>query len=57
MIHVENLTKRYGERVLLDDVSWHVKKNDRINAFLRQGTHDQAPFDETLKQLAELAKT
>src|SRR3954471_11757182 len=30
MIHVENLTKRYGERVLFDDVSWHVKKNDRI---------------------------
>ncbi|MET0551973.1 MAG: ABC-F family ATP-binding cassette domain-containing protein [Vicinamibacteria bacterium] len=30
MIHVEGLTKRYGERVLLDDVSWHVKKRDRI---------------------------
>ncbi len=30
MIHVENLTKRYGERVLLEDVSWHVKKKDRI---------------------------
>src|SRR6185436_9539409 len=30
MIHVENLTKRYGERVLLEDVSWHVKKQDRI---------------------------
>ncbi len=30
MIHVEGLTKRYGERVLLDDVSWHVKKKDRI---------------------------
>jgi ATP-binding cassette subfamily F protein 3 len=30
MIHVENLNKRYGERVLFDDVSWHVKKNDRI---------------------------
>jgi ATP-binding cassette subfamily F protein 3 len=30
MIHVENLTKRFGERVLLDDVSWHVKKQDRI---------------------------
>jgi hypothetical protein len=25
-----NLTKRYGERVLLEDVSWHVKKKDRI---------------------------
>ena len=30
MIHVEGLTKRYGERVLLEDVSWHVKKRDRI---------------------------
>ncbi len=30
MIHVEGLTKRYGERVLLEDVSWHVKKKDRI---------------------------
>src|SRR5258708_19365195 len=30
MIHVENLTKTYGERVLFDDVSWHVKKRDRI---------------------------
>jgi ATP-binding cassette subfamily F protein 3 len=30
MIHVEGLTKRYGERVLLDTVSWHVKKKDRI---------------------------
>ncbi len=30
MIHVEGLGKRYGERVLLEDVSWHVKKNDRI---------------------------
>jgi ATP-binding cassette subfamily F protein 3 len=30
MIHVEGLSKRYGERVLLEDVSWHVKKRDRI---------------------------
>src|SRR4051812_20535112 len=30
MIHVEGLSKRYGERVLFEDVSWHVKKNDRI---------------------------
>jgi len=30
MIHVEGLSKRYGDRVLLDDVSWHVKKRDRI---------------------------
>jgi ATP-binding cassette subfamily F protein 3 len=30
LIHVEGLTKRYGERVLLEDVSWHVKKQDRI---------------------------
>src|SRR5687767_11662196 len=30
MIHVEGLTKLYGERVLFEDVSWHVKKNDRI---------------------------
>jgi len=30
MIHVEGLTKRYGDQVLLEDVSWHVKKRDRI---------------------------
>ena len=30
MIHVEGLTKTYGDRVLLEDVSWHVKKRDRI---------------------------
>src|SRR3990172_9555759 len=30
MIHVEGLTKRYGDRVLLESVSWHVKKRDRI---------------------------
>src|SRR5687768_8560966 len=30
MIHVEGLTKRFGERVLLEDVLWDVKKNDRI---------------------------
>ena len=30
MIHIEGLTKRYGERVLLQDVAWHVKKRDRI---------------------------
>jgi len=30
MIHVEGLTKRYGERVLFEDVSWHVRKRDRI---------------------------
>src|SRR5262249_7467514 len=30
MIHIEGLTKRYGDRVLLEDVSWHVKKRDRI---------------------------
>jgi ATP-binding cassette subfamily F protein 3 len=30
MIHVENLDKSYGERVLFEDVSWHVKKQDRI---------------------------
>jgi len=30
MIHIEGLTKRYGDRVLLEDVSWHVKKKDRI---------------------------
>ncbi len=30
MIHALGLTKRYGERVLLEDVSWHVKKRDRI---------------------------
>jgi ATP-binding cassette subfamily F protein 3 len=30
MIHVEALGKRYGERVLFEDVSWHVRKRDRI---------------------------
>src|SRR5687767_14876591 len=30
MIHVEGLTKLYGERVLFEDVAWHVKKRDRI---------------------------
>jgi ATP-binding cassette subfamily F protein 3 len=30
MIHVEHLTKHYGERVLFEDVYWHVKKRDRI---------------------------
>ena len=30
MIHVEGLTKKYGEQVLFEDVSWLVKKNDRI---------------------------
>jgi ATP-binding cassette subfamily F protein 3 len=30
MIHVEGLQKRYGERILFEDVSWHVKKRDRI---------------------------
>src|SRR5687768_9446536 len=30
MIHVEGLTKLYGERVLFEDVDWHVKKKDRI---------------------------
>ena len=30
MIHVEGLGKRYGERVLFEGVSWHVKKRDRI---------------------------
>jgi ATP-binding cassette subfamily F protein 3 len=30
MIHVEGLTKRYGDKVLFEDVSWHVKKRDRI---------------------------
>jgi ATP-binding cassette subfamily F protein 3 len=30
MIHVEHLGKRYGDKVLFEDVSWHVKKRDRI---------------------------
>jgi len=30
MIHVEGLSKRYGERVLFHEVSWHVRKRDRI---------------------------
>jgi ATP-binding cassette subfamily F protein 3 len=30
MIHVEGLSKRYGDKVLFADVSWHVRKRDRI---------------------------
>jgi ATP-binding cassette subfamily F protein 3 len=30
MIHVQGLHKRYGDRILFEDVSWHVKKRDRI---------------------------
>ncbi len=30
MIHVEDLNKRYGERILFENVAWHVRKRDRI---------------------------
>jgi ATP-binding cassette subfamily F protein 3 len=30
MIHVEGLSKRYGARVLWENVNWHVRKSDRI---------------------------
>ncbi len=30
MIHVEGLSKRFGDKVLFENVSWHVKKRDRI---------------------------
>jgi len=30
MIHVEGLSKRYGDRILFDDTGWHVRKQDRI---------------------------
>jgi len=30
MVHIEGLSKRFADRVLFDDVSWHVKKRDRI---------------------------
>lgn len=30
LIHIEGLSKRYGERVLFAGVNWHVKKRDRI---------------------------
>jgi ATP-binding cassette subfamily F protein 3 len=30
VIHIEGLSKRYGEKVLFEDVDWHVKKRDRI---------------------------
>jgi ATP-binding cassette, subfamily F, member 3 len=30
MIHIESLTKRYGDKVLFEDASWHVGKRDRI---------------------------
>ncbi len=30
MIHIEGLSKRYGDRILFEDVGWHVRKQDRI---------------------------
>jgi ATP-binding cassette, subfamily F, member 3 len=30
MIHIEGLTKRYGDKVLFEDASWHVGKRERI---------------------------
>jgi ATP-binding cassette subfamily F protein 3 len=30
MIHVEGLSKRYGDKILFEEVSWHVRKRDRI---------------------------
>jgi ATP-binding cassette subfamily F protein 3 len=30
MIHIDGLYKRFGDRILFEDVSWHVKKRDRI---------------------------
>ena len=33
-----------------------VEKIDRINGFLRQGTHDKAVFDETISALSQLAQ-
>ena len=30
MIHVQNLSKQYGDKVLFDDLSWHVKPGQRI---------------------------
>ena len=30
MIHVEGLSKRFGDCVLLENTGWHVKKRDRI---------------------------
>src|SRR5207244_4599421 len=30
VVHIEGLGKRYGEKVRFEDVSWHVKKRDRI---------------------------
>src|SRR4029450_6142250 len=38
MIHVEGLNKRYGERILFEDVSWHVKKRGRIGLSGRTGS-------------------
>jgi ATP-binding cassette subfamily F protein 3 len=50
MIHVEGLTKLYGERVLFEDVSWHVKKKDRIGLAGPNGSGKTT----LLRMLAEL---
>lgn len=41
-----------GSDALTDEA---VKKNEAITAFLRQGTHELMPFEETLARLQELA--
>ncbi len=41
-----------GSDALTDEA---VKKNEAITTFLRQGTHELMPFEETLKRLEQLA--
>jgi ATP synthase in type III secretion protein N len=65
--HLGQLMSKYQEVELLlklgeykagsDDLTDEaVSKIDRINAFLRQGTHEQSTFEETRRQMVELCK-
>ena len=51
MIHVEGLSKRYGARVLWENVNWHVRKNDRIESSL-SGLYRAASVLAWLRALA-----
>jgi len=63
---VRELMARYAEVELLIRIGEYkpgadaltdeaVRKNDAINAFLRQSTHELMPFEETLQRLEQLA--
>ena len=38
------------------DTDEAVSKIDAVNAFLKQHTHEQAPFDDTIAQLKQLSQ-